>query len=69
MFSLTFKTVNSVDFSGLGFYVEEGLLFDADDYAEAYRINRDDIDYQSIHAVQDAAGHLSPGQWLQVEHA
>ena len=68
MFNLTFKTVNSIDFSGLGFYVAEGDLFDADDYAEAYRINRDDIDYQSIHAVQDAAGHLNPGEWLQVEH-
>ena len=69
MFNLTFKTVNSVDFSGFNFYVEEGLLFDVDDYAEAYRISRDDIDYQSIHAVQDATGHLNPGEWLQVEHA
>ena len=69
MFNLIFKTVTSIDFSGLGFYVEEGQLFDADDYAEAYRINRDDIDYQSIHAVQDATGHLRPGEWLQVEHA
>ena len=69
MFNLTYKTVANIDFSGLGFYVEEGQLFDADEYAEAYRINRDDIDYQSIHAVQDATGHLSPGEWLQVEHA
>ena len=69
MFNLTFKIVNSVDFSGFNFYVEEGLLFDADDYAEAYRINRDDIDYQSILAVQEAAERLNPGEWLQVDHA
>ena len=69
MFSLTFKIVNSVDFSGLGFYVEEGLLFDQDDYAEACCINRDDIDYQSILAVQEAAERLNPGEWLQVDHA
>ena len=67
--NLTFKTVNSIDFSGLGFYVAEGDLFDADDYAEAYRINRDDISDRDIHAVQDATGHLNLGEWLQVEHA
>ena len=65
---LTFKTVTTIDLGCFNFYVEEGELFDADDYAEAYRINRDDIDYQSIHAVQDATGHLNPGEWLQVEH-
>ena len=69
MINLTFKTVNSVDFSGFNFYVEEGLLFDPYDYAEAYRINRDDISARDIHAVQNATGHLNPGEWLQVEHA
>ena len=66
---LTFKTVTTIDLGYFNFYVEEGELFDADDYADAYRINRDDIDAQDIHAVEDATGHLNPGEWLQVEHA
>ncbi len=50
------------------FYVEEGKLFDADDYAEVYNLNRSDMDAQDVHSVQDAAGRLNPGEWLQVEH-
>jgi len=64
--NLTFKTVTEPDFNGLMFYVEEGSLFDADDYAEAYGINRSDIDEQDIHSAQDAAGKLNPGEWLNV---
>ncbi len=66
--NLTFKTVTTPDFSGFKFYVEEGRLFDADDYAEAYNLNRADIDAQDIHSAQDAAGRLNKGEWLQVEH-
>jgi len=67
--NLTFKTVTEPDFNGLMFYVEEGSLFDADDYADAYNINRSDIDEQDIHSAQDAAGKLNPSEWLQVEHS
>ena len=65
---LTFKTVTTTDLGCFNFYVEEGELFDADDYADAYRINRGDIDAQDIHAVQDAAGRLNVGEWLEVTH-
>ena len=65
---LTFKTVTTTDLGWFNFYVEEGELFDADDYADAYLINRGDIDAQDIHAVQDAAGRLNPGEWLEVSH-
>lgn len=64
--NLTFATITDPDFGGNLFYVEEGSLFDADDYAEAYGINRSDIDEQDIHSAQDAAGKLNPGEWLNV---
>lgn len=67
--NLTFKTVTAPDFGGFMFFVEEGTLFEADDYADAYGLNRSDIDAQDVHAAQDAAGRLNPGEWLQVEHS
>jgi len=67
--NLTFKTVTQPDLGGFVFFVEEGELFDADDYAEAYGLNRSDLDAQDVHSAQDAAGRLNPGEWLQVEHS
>lgn len=67
--NLTFKNVTDPDFSGFMFFVEAGKLFDADDYADAYSLNRSDIDAQDVHSTQDAAGRLNPGEWLQVEHS
>lgn len=67
-YTLSFKTTTSPDFGGFKFYVEEGRLFDADDYAEAFSLNRSDIDAQSIHSAQDAAGRLNEGEWLEVTH-
>ena len=64
-YSLTFKTVTK---PSLGFYVASGSLFDADDYADSFNLNRSDIDYQDIHAAQDAAGRLNDGEWLAVTH-
>ena len=66
--NLSFATVTNPDFGGFRFYVEEGKLFDADDYADAYKLNRSDIDPQDIHSAQDAAGRLNPGEWLEVSH-
>lgn len=66
--NLTFKTTTEPDFGGFKFFVEEGRLFDADDYAEAYGLNRSHIDAQDIHSAQDAAGRLNPGEWLEVTH-
>lgn len=65
---LNWTTTTAPDFSGFRFYVEEGRLFDADDYAEAYRLDPHEIDVQDVHSVQDAAGRLSPGEWLEVSH-
>jgi len=66
--TLTYTTTSAPDLGAFRFYVEAGKLFDADDYAEAYRLNRPDIDAASIHAAQDAAGHLGDGEWLEVTH-
>lgn len=68
MIGLAFTTTTAPDFGGFRFYVEAGQLFDADDYAAAYKLNRSDIDAQDVHAAQDAAGHLNPGEWLEVTH-
>jgi len=65
---LKFAIVTNPDFCGFRFYVEEGLLFDVNDYAAAYNLNVCDIDAQDIHCAQDAAGHLNPGEWLEVSH-
>ena len=67
--NLTFKTVTQPDLGGFMFFVKEGKLFDADDYAEAYGLNRSDLDEQDVHSAQDASGRLNPGEWLQVEHS
>lgn len=66
---LDFNVTTSPDFGGFKFYVEEGRLFDADDYADAYNLNRSDIDAQDVHSAQDAAGRLNPGEWLEVTHS
>jgi len=60
--------VTTPDFGGFKFYVEAGKCFDADDYADAYKLNRSDIDAQDIHSAQDAAGRLNNGEWLEVKH-
>ncbi len=67
-YTLSFRTVTDPDFGAFKFYVEAGRLFDADDYAEAYKLNRSDIDAQDIHSAQDAAGRLNDGEWLEVTH-
>lgn len=58
------KTTNP-EFSG--FYVESGRSFDAGDFAEAYNLNRHDINPDHVHSVQDAAAQLGAGEWLCVE--
>lgn len=65
---LNWTTTTSPDFGGFRFYIEEGRLFDAGDYAEAYGLDPREIYAQDIHAVQDATGHLNHGEWLEVSH-
>ena len=60
------KTISS-GFSGFGFYVESGRAFDVDDFADAYNLNRHDINPEHIHSAQDAAAQLGDGEWLRVE--
>lgn len=67
--NLNFTVTTTPDFGGFRFFVEAGRLFDADDYANAYDLNRSDIDAQDIHSVQDAAARLNPGEWLEVTHS
>ena len=43
MIELTQSVTTQPDFSGFMFYVEAGRAFDADDYAEAYNLNRAEI--------------------------
>lgn len=66
--TLNCKPTRNPDFSGGLFYVEAGRLFDADDYAQHAKINRHDIDAQSVHSVQYAAEQLNTGEWLLVDH-
>lgn len=76
MYALTLTTAvvtlpanpTAKDFGGFVFHVEAGGEFDADDYAAAYNLNRHEIDPDAIHAAQDAAAQLNPGEWLRVEH-
>lgn len=58
----------SPDFDGFNFYVEQGRLFDADDYCEAYGLRRDELDDDSVKYARDAASRLSAGEWLHVSH-
>ena len=68
MITLTYNTTTAPDFPGWHYYVETGRLFDAAEYAEACGMDFNDISALDIHAVQDACGHLDPGEWLRVDH-
>lgn len=67
-YNLSFRVTTSPDFGGFGFYVESGSAFDSADYAKAFGLSRSDIDPQDVHAAQDAASRLLPGEWLAVTH-
>jgi hypothetical protein len=64
--SLSFNETSAPDFGGFRFYVEEGSVFDAADFAEAYGLSINEIDAQDIKSVQNAAAQLNPGNWLEV---
>lgn len=66
--TLDWDTTTNPDFSGFHFYVEAGSVFDADDYCEAYDLNRSELDAEDVHQVQDAAARLNEGEWLRVSH-
>jgi hypothetical protein len=68
MINLTFKMITNPDYDGWYWYVGGGDVFDAYYYADAFALNEDDINPDSIQAVLDAATHLAPGEFLQVTH-
>jgi hypothetical protein len=68
MINLQSTITTSPDLCGWHYYVFAGFAFDADVYAEASGLNEHDINPADIHAVQDAAGRLNPGEFLQVTH-
>jgi len=67
-YTLSYAVTSNPDVGGYRFYVKAGGLFDVSDYAEAYSLNRIAIDADSIKAVQDATGHMSEGEWLEITH-
>ena len=60
---------NPDSFVGFQFYVEAGKAFDADSYAQAYKLNRADLDADDVRAAQDAASKLNVGECLMVSHS
>jgi hypothetical protein len=68
--NLTYTVVTNPDsLVGFNFYVAFGNVFDADEYAEAYKLNRADLDIDDVRAAQDAAAKLNAGEWLMVSHS
>jgi hypothetical protein len=54
---------------GFNFYVAFGDIFDVDAYAEAYKLNRTDLDADDVRTIQDAVAKLKAGEWLMVSHS
>ena len=67
-YRLNFKTVTEPNLGDFIFYVKAGCLFDADDYANVFDLNRSEIDEQDVNSAQDAASLLKKGEWLAVTH-
>jgi hypothetical protein len=68
--NLTYTVVTNPDsFVGFKYYVKAGDAFDADDFAESYKLNRADLDADDVLAAQDAAAKLMVGEWLTVSHS
>ena len=68
--NLSFRTVLNPDFGGWIFSVDPQTdTFDAHDYAEAYNINVNDIDVETIKCVSDAVNNNFGGSnWIEVTH-
>ncbi|MFM2085280.1 MAG: hypothetical protein RLZZ237_149 [Pseudomonadota bacterium] len=68
--TLEYAVVTDPDaFVGFKYYVKAGQAFDADDFADAYKLNRSDLDPGSVLATREAAAKLQPGEWLTVSHS
>ncbi|WP_426175973.1 hypothetical protein [Massilia sp. TWR1-2-2] len=68
--NLTYTVVTDPDsFVGFKYYVKAGDMFDADDFAASYKLNRAELDADDLRATQDAAATLAAGEWLAVSHS
>ena len=68
--TLEYSVVTNPDsFVGFKYYVKAGQAFDADDFAYSYKLNRSDLDPDSVLATREAATNLQPGEWLVVSHS
>jgi hypothetical protein len=68
--NLTYTVVTDPDsFVGFKYYVKAGDVFDANDFAKSYKLNRTDLDAHDVLATQDAAAKLAVGEWLTVFHS
>ena len=68
--NLTYAVVTDPDsFVGFKYYVKAGDVFDADDFAASYKLNRADLNGDDVLATQNAAAKLTAGEWLTVSHS
>ena len=68
--NLTYTVVTDPDaLVGFKYYVKAGDIFDARDYARAYKLDGADLDADDVFAVQSAVALLPPGAWLDVSHS
>lgn len=68
--NLTCTVVTDPDsFVGFKYYVKAGDIFDVDDFAGSYKLNRADFDADDVRATADAAAKLAEGEWLTVSHS
>ena len=68
--NLTYTVVPDPDsLVGFNVYVASGQVLDGDEYAEAYKLNRTDLDPVDVPTIQYAAAELEAGEWLMVSHS
>jgi hypothetical protein len=68
--NLTCSVATNPDtFVGFEYYVKAGDEFDANRYAQTYKLNRDELDTDDVQAVKAASAKLSVGECLMVSHS
>ena len=65
---ILYVTKKDIDFSGLGFYLDNKSKFDAQEYANYVGIDQDEIDLDSIKSVIDAANDLEDRESVEIKH-
>ena len=68
--NLTYTVVTDPDaLVGFKYYVKAGDVFDAKDYARAYKLDSADLDADDVMAVRAAAAIMTHDEWLAVSHS